>query len=108
MRVLLDECVPHPLRKLLPEHQVATVRESGWNGKKNGELLQIAEQQVDAFITSDRNLRYQQNLVGRKIGIVELPTPDGNVLKHMGPAIAAALESLGSKNNYIEIQLPEI
>lgn len=71
MRVLLDECVPHPLRKLLAEHWVATVRESGWSGKKNGELLRIAEQEFDAFVTSDRNLRYQQNLVGRRIGIVE-------------------------------------
>jgi hypothetical protein len=37
----------------------------------------------DLFITADKNLRYQQNLSGRKIAIIELPTPDWSVIKKM-------------------------
>jgi predicted nuclease of predicted toxin-antitoxin system len=108
MRVLLDECVPRPLRKLLPDHQVQTVQDAGWEGKHNGELLVLAEARFDVFITADKNLRYQQKLNARKIGIVELPTNDWSILKQMESVIADALRSLGPNNNYIEIQLPEI
>ena len=41
MRILLDECVPHPLRRELPGHEVRTVVEMGWAGKRNGELLRL-------------------------------------------------------------------
>ena len=57
MRVLLDECVPRPLSKLLPEHEVLTVQRMGWSGINNGELLGRAEGEFDAFITADKNLR---------------------------------------------------
>ena len=108
MRVLLDECVPRPLRKLLPDHQVQTVQEAGWEGKHNGELLLLAQTRFDVFVTADKNLRYQQKLNSRKIGIVELPTNDWSILKQIGSAIDDAIRSLGPENNYIEIQLPEI
>ena len=107
MRVLLDECVPRPLVKLLPGHQVSTVQQAGWDGIGNGELLLRAEGQFDAFITADRNLRYQQQLSRRKIGIVELPTNDWSILKNLGPAVNDGLKSLGPDKNYVEIQLPE-
>ena len=54
MRLLLDECLPRGLRRDLGGHEVRTVPESGWAGKKNGELLQLAEARFDAFITVDR------------------------------------------------------
>lgn len=41
MRVLLDECVPRPFRRFLPSHQVRTVREEGWSGRRNGDLLAL-------------------------------------------------------------------
>jgi hypothetical protein len=62
MRILLDECVPWPMHKLLSGHACSTVQELGWGGIKNGDLLQRAEGEFDVFITSDQNLRYQQNL----------------------------------------------
>ena len=62
MRLLLDECLPHGLKRLLQGHYVVTVPEQGWAGKTNGELLRLAEGQFDALITSDRNLAFQQNL----------------------------------------------
>jgi predicted nuclease of predicted toxin-antitoxin system len=64
MRVLLDECVPRALRRELPGHNVKTVAEAGWAGVKNGELLQLAANEFDVFLTIDRNLEYQQNFSG--------------------------------------------
>lgn len=74
MRILLDECVPWPMHKLLVGHECSTAQQRGWSGIKNGELLQRAEGEFDLFITSDQNLRYQQNLAGRGIAILELST----------------------------------
>lgn len=64
MRVLLDECLPRRLKAHLPGHQVVTVPEAGWGGKKNGELLRAADGLVDVFVTVDSNLVHQQRLTG--------------------------------------------
>ena len=74
MNILLDESVPWPAHKLLTSHKVTSVQLHGWKGTKNGVLLPLAENEFDLFITSDQNLRYQQNLAGRKIAIIELST----------------------------------
>ena len=74
MRILLDECVPLPLRDILTAHECIGVKDQGWGGVKNGELLRLAEGSFDLFITSDQNIRYQQNLSGRLIPIIELST----------------------------------
>ena len=60
MRLLLDESVPMQLRSLLVGHDVSTVRYMGWSSKSNGELLALARDEFDAFITLDRNLEHQQ------------------------------------------------
>lgn len=72
MKILLDECVPWPMHKLLTGHQCRTAQQCGWGGLKNGELLKKAESEFDLFITSDQNIRYQQNLADRRIPILEL------------------------------------
>ena len=59
MRILLDESLPRPLARLLPEHEVRTVAAMGWTGKRNGELLQLAAGNFDAFLTADQNLEDQ-------------------------------------------------
>jgi len=74
MNILLDECVPWPLHKLLTGHTCTTAQRCGWRSIKNGELLKLAEGEFDLFITSDQNIRYQQNLAGRRIAILELST----------------------------------
>jgi len=56
MNVLLDACVPRPLRRFLPSHTVRVAQEIGWGQLKNGVLLKEAELQFDAFITTDQNL----------------------------------------------------
>ncbi len=59
MRILFDECVPYPLRSDPVGHIVKTVRQMGWTGVQNGNLLRLAEKQFDIFLTVDRNLEYQ-------------------------------------------------
>ena len=86
MRILLDECVPWPLRRVLVGHECNTPSRMGWTGIKNGDLVRLAEEQFDVFVTSDQNLRYQQNLESRRIAIVELST---NKLRRIERAAAA-------------------
>jgi hypothetical protein len=62
------------LRRALSGHAVTTAFELGWSDLANGDLLQQAEAQFELLITTDQNLRYQQNLAGRRIAILVLPT----------------------------------
>jgi hypothetical protein len=63
MRILIDECVPRRLRREPPTHDVRTVAEMGWSGKKNGELLRLMNDNgFEVLLTVDQNLRHQQNL----------------------------------------------
>ena len=70
MRVLLDENLPHDLIDALVGHSVSTVQGLGWDGTKNGALLKRASGLIDAFVTIDRNLQYQQNVSVLPFGIV--------------------------------------
>jgi hypothetical protein len=73
MRILLDECAPRPLKRELADYDIRTVVEMGWSGKKNGELLRLMSQ--DGFtilLTTDQNLRYQQNLQQAGVAVVVL------------------------------------
>ena len=73
MRVLLDENLPYQLRQLFPDTiEVITVGYRGWKGKENGELLRMAAEEFDAFITTDRGILYEQNLEEIQLGIVLL------------------------------------
>lgn len=73
MRVLFDQGTPVPLRKFLNPHEVETVFERGWSTLTNGDLLGRAEAEgFEVFVTTDKNLRNQQNLSGRRIAIVAL------------------------------------
>ena len=76
MRILFDHSVPAPLRRYLTEHAVTEAIQLGWDRLSNGDLLTEAERAgFDVLLTADKNIRYQQNLTGRKIAIVELGTP---------------------------------
>jgi len=87
VRILLDECVPWPLSQFLLGHQCSNPRKCGWAGVKNGDLLRLAEPNFDLFITADQNLRYQQNISGRKLAILELPTNDWHAIRSDADAI---------------------
>jgi hypothetical protein len=94
MRILLDECVPWPVRKLLVGHECFSAHYLGWAGLKNGDLVQKAESQFDLLITCDQNLRYQQNLAGRKIAIVELSTNNLRRLEAARDLLMLAVNSM--------------
>ena len=91
MRVLLDECLPSRLKRVLPGHEVTTVSEAGWAGKTNGDLLGAAVGQFDAFITIDKNLPAQQNLQRLEIGVVVLEAHSNRYqdLEPLAPALLA-------------------
>ena len=73
MRVLLDHNIPRPLRGYLVDHMVDTANEKGWEELTNGDLLEIAERDgYQVIITGDQNLRFQQNIGRRGLGILVL------------------------------------
>lgn len=105
MKVLLDHCVPRPLRRHLPGHAVKAASDMGWALVKNGDLIRIAEAEFEVLITCDKNLRYQQNLKHRKLAIVELPTNHMQTVLELAPRIRAALDRV-KPGGYIELRLP--
>jgi predicted nuclease of predicted toxin-antitoxin system len=74
MKILIDECRPDELKGPLTAmgYECQTVRRAGFGSKKNGELLTLAEGPWDVMVTSDRNIKYQQNMAGRRISILIL------------------------------------
>lgn len=99
MKVLLDECLPRRLKKELSEHQVTTVPEAGWAGKKNGELLRLAEGQFDLFITIDQNLTYQQNLQNSSLAVIVLAAENNRfpTLKPLPSQVREALRTIQAR-----------
>ena len=102
MRILFDQGTPVPLRKLLIGHGVSTAFERGWSELDNGELLAAAEASFDAFITTDQSLRYQQNLSGRRIAILVLPTTSWPRIEEQASRIVDALAML-KPGGYVEL-----
>ena len=87
MQILLDECVPKPLKRELTDYDIRTVVEMGWSGKKNGELLQLMNQAgFTILLTADQNLRYQQNLQQAGVAVVVMVAPS-NRLPDLVPLI---------------------
>jgi hypothetical protein len=75
VKVLFDQGTPAPLRRFLVGHDVETAHERGWSQLRNGALISAAEQAgFQVFVTTDQNLRYQQNLTGRAIAIIVILT----------------------------------
>jgi hypothetical protein len=94
MRILFDQGVPAPLRRALTDHSVATAYEMGWTQLGNGALLRAADSQFDLFITTDRNLRFQQNLSGYRLAILILPTTNWPEIGAYQTLVAAAANKL--------------
>ena len=94
MKILFDQGTPAPLRNELPGHAVATAYEMGWAALENGDLLSATEASFDAFITTDQNLRYQQNLRARRLAILVLPTTSWPMIRLHLPKVTAAVNAL--------------
>ena len=104
MRILFDQGTPAPLRDHLPGHSVETAYEKGWSALRNGELLAKAEAEFEVLVTTDRNLRHQQNLAGQRIAILVLPTTSWPRLQQITQKIAAAVDVL-KPGQYVEVPL---
>jgi len=94
VRILLDENLPHKLRRALGQRNVVTVDYMNWNGLKNGALLRTAEQSgIDVLVTGDTTLRYEQNLQGRSISVVVLSAQKWTILRDHMDSIEIAIDS---------------
>jgi hypothetical protein len=97
MRVLLDECVPHRLKRALTGHDVRTVTSMGWAGKKNGALLALMTADgFEVLLTVDKSLRFQQNLRTAGVAVLLLRGPTNKVadLLPLVPATLAVLTTI--------------
>ena len=94
MRVFLDECVDRRLARDIIGHDVKTARQMDWTTIKNGELLALAVNHFDVFVTVDRNLSFQQNLGSFAIAVVVLRARSNRLadLRPLVPALLAAIE----------------
>lgn len=105
MRVLFDQGVPVPLRRFLGTHEVVTATELGWAELENGDLLAAAEaEEFELMITTDQNLRYQQNLDDRRIGVVVLMTTSWPQIQGRVDQVSQAVEGL-AQGGYVEVEI---
>ena len=85
MRILFDHSTPAPLRHALTTHDIVEAVERGWEMLENGALLDAAEAEgFEIFVTADKNIRYQQNLAGRRIAVVRNPWKSHRRREKMG------------------------
>lgn len=95
MKILFDTCVPRPLQQYLAAHEVVRAQQQGWGELRNGDLLNAAESAAfELFITADKNLRYQQQLIGRRIAVLVLPSNSWPILRELTSAIAEAVDTM--------------
>src|SRR5271154_356692 len=108
MLVLFDNGTPRNLAgHLIDRHTITEARARGWEKLENGELLTAAEAAgFDVILTTDRNLRYQQNLVGRNIAVVALGKGRWTLIKpHVAKVVAAV--NAATPGSYTEVEIPE-
>ena len=105
MKILFDQGTPAPLRRWLDRHTVVTARENGWDTLSNGDLIRSAETEgFDLLVTTDKNLKYQQRLAGRKIAIVVLLSANWPKIQTMVLEVSAAIEGT-PPGAYVEIPI---
>ena len=105
MRILFDQGTPVPLRRWLAAHEVATAWQRGWAQLSNGDLLAAAEAAgFDLLVTTDQNLRYQQNLSARRIAILVLTVANWPALELHAAEVAAAVDAMppGAYREWLE------
>ena len=106
MRILFDQGTPAPLRRFLTGHLISTAYEEGWSTVTNGDLIRLAEQKgFELLITTDTNLRYQQNLESRSISILVLTTTSWPRIKAAAALVVQMVDDLGSAD-YRELRIP--
>jgi hypothetical protein len=106
MLILFDNGTPAPLRYALKDHVVVEAIERGWDRLVNGELIAVAEAAgFDLLLTTDKNIRYQQNLTGRKIAFVVLGNQQWPTLRRYVEKVVAAVDA-ATPGSYTEVEIP--
>jgi hypothetical protein len=106
MRILFDHGTPFPLRFSLTGHSIMRTQDMGWDRLSNGDLLTAAEQAgFELLLTTDKNIRYQQNLAGRKIALVVLGTSRWPVLRLYTQRVVAAVNA-ATPGSFTEVDIP--
>lgn len=108
MLVLFDQAAPVPIRPYLRGHTVITAYEQGWHRLRNGDLLAAAEEGgFELLVTTDKNMRYQQNFTSRKIAIVVLGQQQWPLVRpHIDRVIVAV--NAAAPGSYTEVEIPFI
>jgi hypothetical protein len=107
MRVLFDHGTPRGIARSLENHTVREAKAEGWDTLSNGELLKAAEDAgFDVLVTTDKNLRYQQNLAARKIAVVVLGKARWQLIKPVVPQVLAAIEA-AQPGTFAVVQIPD-
>jgi hypothetical protein len=106
MRVLFDNGTPKPIARSLPQHQITYARKVGWHEFENGKLIRMAEEAgYDVLLSTDKNIRYQQNLAGRRIALVILGDSQWPRVRLQLDRIAAAVNA-AVPGSYTEVEIP--
>jgi hypothetical protein len=106
MRVLFDQAVPVPIRLHLPGHEVRTAAQQGWDTLKNGDLLTAAEEAgFEVLVTTDKNIRFQQNLSRRQIAIVVLGQQQWPRIRPHVRLVGRALNA-ATPGSYLQVEFP--
>ena len=106
MLILFDHGTPRSIARYLRDHTVVEAMARGWDQLSNGALLSAAEEAgFDVLLSTDKNIKYQQNLTGRRIAIVVLGNPQVPVVKRHIDRVVAAI-SAGAPGSYTEVEIP--
>lgn len=106
MKILFDNGAPNPIARSLVGHVVGFARKIGWHELENGELIQRAEEAgYEILLSTDKNIRYQQNLAGRKIALVVLGNSQWPIVQLHLDKIAAAVNAW-TPGSYAEVEIP--
>lgn len=105
MKFSFDQGVPVPRRRHLPGHTVTTAHEQGWSNLTNGRLLNAAGQAgYQLLLTTDQNLRYQQNLADRQLAILVLRSTSWPRIQRRVEEICQAVEAI-TPGAYVEVAI---
>jgi hypothetical protein len=106
MLILFENGTPRGLARFLVDHSVEEARSRGWEEISNGELIDAAEQAgFEVMVKTDKNIRYQQNLKGRKIALVVLEHSQWPMVKMVAENIAAVVNA-AQPGSYAEVFVP--